>query len=72
MKNIGKEVLFLATKENNPRNGEGTFVRLSDGRIMFAYTEYYGVDWDDDAIAHICACFSSDEGETWSKPRVII
>lgn len=72
MNKVGKEVLFLETKENNPRNGEGTFARLSDGRIMFAYTEYYGVDWADDAIAHICACFSSDEGETWSSPRVLI
>ena len=38
MKKVGKEVLFLATKENNPRNGEGTFIRLRDGRIMFAYS----------------------------------
>ena len=39
---------------------------------MFAYTEYYGVDWADDAIAHICASFSLDEGETWSHPIVIL
>lgn len=72
MNNLGKEVLFLAAKERNPRNGEGTFARLSDGRIIFAYTEYYGDDWGDDAIAHICACFSSDEGESWSNPRLLI
>jgi len=72
MKNIGKEVLFLEANKNIPRNGEGTFARLSDGRIIFAYTEYYGVDWADDAIAHICASFSSDEGETWSHPIVIV
>ena len=64
MKNIGREVLFLPTGEGNPRNGEGTFARLHDGRIMAAYTHYYGDDWHDHAIARICAVYSSDEGET--------
>ena len=72
MKKIGKEVLFLATGEGNPRNGEGTFARLKDGRIMCVYTEYYGKEWADHAIAHICACYSSDEGESWTAPEVII
>ena len=40
MKTIGKEVCFLPTSKNNPRNGEGSFIRLNDGRIMYAYTEY--------------------------------
>ncbi|MBQ9783793.1 MAG: exo-alpha-sialidase [Clostridia bacterium] len=72
MKKIGKEVLFLHTKEGNPRNGEGTFARLKDGRILHLYTEYYGTEWQDDAIAHLCACYSSDEGETWTEPTVLI
>ena len=72
MKKIGHKVLFIDTAENNPRNGESTFVRLPDGRIMFAYTEYYSSCGDDHGIAHICACFSEDEGETWSESRVII
>nr|MBQ4318379.1 exo-alpha-sialidase [Clostridia bacterium] len=72
MKKIGREVLFLGTGEGNPRNGEGTFIRLKNGQIMFAYTEYYGSDWADHAIAHLCACTSGDEGESWSEPRVIV
>ncbi len=72
MKQIGKSVLFLAAKEGNPRNGESTFLRLKDGRIMFAYTEYYGDSWADHATAHLCACTSTDEGETWTAPRVIV
>ena len=72
MKKIGKEVLFLPTGEGNPRNGEGTFVRLRDGRIMAAYTHYYGDDWHDHAIARICAVYSSDEGETWSEPSTLL
>ena len=72
MKKIGKEVLFLATGEGNPRNGEGTFARLKDGRIMAAYTHYYGDDWHDHAIARICAVYSSDEGESWSEPTTLL
>ncbi len=72
MKKIGKEVLFLKTGECNPRNGESTLVRLKDGRIMHAYTEYYGDDWEDHATARISACYSADEGESWSEPCVII
>jgi len=68
MKKIGHEVLFLATGPDNPRNGEGTFARLSDGRILFAYTDFYGDSWDDHATANISGCYSSDEGETWSEP----
>ena len=54
MRHIGRSVLFLAAKPGNPRNGESTCIRLRDGRIMFAYTEYYGDSWEDHAIAHLC------------------
>lgn len=72
MKKIGSEKLFIKTGPGNPRNGEGTFARLPDGRIMFGYTEYYGSLWEDDAIAHLCARWSEDEGETWSDKAVIL
>ena len=72
MKKIGKEVCFLKTGKGNPRNGEGSFIRLRDGRIMFAYTEYYGESWFDHATARISAVFSADEGETWSERSVLM
>ncbi len=72
MKKIGKEVLFLKTGNGNLRNGESSMVRLKDGRIMFVYTAYRGEDWLDHADARISACFSSDEGETWTAPEVIL
>ena len=72
MKKIGHEVLFLGTAENNPRNGESTFVRLDDGRILFAYTEYCSTCGEDHGTARICACTSADEGETWTEPRILI
>lgn len=72
MKKVGHEVAFLKTSESNPRNGEGAFLRLNDGRIMYAYTEYYGDDWEDHATARISAVYSSDEGDSWSAPTVLI
>ena len=72
MKKIGREVLFIATSENNARNGEDTFIRLNDGRIMHAYTKFISNSWDDGATANIVANYSDDNGETWSKEKIII
>lgn len=71
MKKIGREVNFLSTSYNNPRNGEGSFIRLFDGRIMFAFTEFAGDDWEDDCFANITAIYSVDDGETWSDRRIL-
>ena len=70
MKKLGKEVLMLPRKDDNMRNGEGSFLRLKDGRILYAYTKYYGEGYDDSHQAYIAACYSSDEGETWSEPEM--
>lgn len=72
MKRIGKEVAFLHTSAENSRNGEGSFLRLKDGSIMYAYTEYLGNDRADHASARISACFSCDDGESFGAPRVLI
>lgn len=69
---IGKEVLFLHTDDKTPRNGEGTFIRLKNGGILFAYTAFSGNDWHDEASADIAALTSFDEGETWGNPRIIL
>ena len=72
MKKIGKQVLFLETGAENPRNGEGAFIRLKNGDILYAYTAYFGSEWADHAPAHICACISHDEGESWDKPFLLL
>ena len=72
MKKIGHEVLFLQTKEGNPRNGEGTMLYLNDGRIMCVYTQYYGNDWSDHAIARLCVCISCDNGATWGDSLILL
>lgn len=71
MKKIGHETLFLKTDENTSRRGESTFLRLSEDRILLAYTEYRR-DNSDHGEATICACISADEGESWSEPFVLI
>ena len=65
-------VLQLDHKRNNPRNSEGAFIDLADGRIMFAYTRFYGKSWSDIATAAICARFSADGGRTWSKQDSVL
>ena len=69
---IGKEVKFISTHEGNPRNGEGAFLRLKNGDILFAYTEYVGKDYHDACRAHIVGIQSSDEGKSWGEPRVLL
>ena len=71
LKKIGKEVGFIRTCEGNPRNGEGSFIKLTDGRILHAYTEYYGNGWADHCTARISACYSYDDGESWDKPFIL-
>lgn len=71
MKKVGKQVCFLSTSSENRRNGEGSFARLTDGRIFFAYTAFRS-SWADEGDATISAIESADEGLTWSSPRVLI
>ena len=71
MKKIGRQVHFIPTSENNLRNGEGSFIRLNNGSLMLAYTEFYGDDWEDEATARFVSIVSHDEGETWGDKSVL-
>jgi sialidase-1 len=64
--------LRLDHRRGNPRNSEGAFIDLSDGRIMFAYSRYVGSDWSDNAPATIAARFSRDGGSTWTKRDTLL
>ncbi|MBQ7637783.1 MAG: exo-alpha-sialidase [Clostridia bacterium] len=55
----------LAPGENNPRNSEGDFAVLNDGRILFAYSRYHGESGRDDAPCDIAALVSSDGGRSF-------
>ncbi len=69
---VGKIVCEMPPGERNPRNSEGAFLDLADGRILFAYSHYVANSMDDGAPAAIGRCFSSDGGETWSKREIWI
>ncbi len=65
------KVLTLEPGPGNPRNSEGDFIRLTDGRILFAYTHFTG-DASDAGTAHIAGRYSSDEGRTWTAEDVVL
>jgi len=67
----GRIVLELSPTAENPRNSEGSFVELRDGRIAFFYTQYHGGN-DDHSAARIAVIESVDDGLTWSRPRVVL
>ncbi len=61
----GEVVLDIAPSAENPRNSEGDFVTLKDGRILFVYTHFVGGGGDHDA-AKLMSRISEDGGATWS------
>jgi len=65
-------VLKLTTGPDNPRNSEGDFVTLKDGRILYVYSHYTGNSSDDHASAFLAGRFSSDKGKTWTGKDVKI
>jgi len=67
-----KVVLDLKPGPDNPRNSEGAFLPLKDGRIMFAYSRYYGKSSSDHATADIAVRYSYDKGATWTDKDEII
>ncbi len=63
----GKEVvLSLEPGPDNPRNSEGDFIDLKDGRILFVYTRYTGDAGGDHAPAFLAGRYSGDGGKTWT------
>lgn len=64
--------LTLNPGDNNPRNSEGDFIQLKDGRILFVYSHYYGESSSDHATAYLAGRYSSDQGESWTDEDVEI
>lgn len=71
MKQLGTVVHSLGPKKGNPRNSEGAFLQLKDGRLMFAYSRYTGESASDIAPCCIAAIYSGDEGDTWTEEETI-
>lgn len=64
-----EKLLDLAPGAGNPRNSEGSFLKLKDGRIAFVYSRYKGGDSDDHAYAEIAVIFY--DGESFTEPRIL-
>ena len=67
-----QRVVLLPPGPGNPRNSEGAFVELRDGRLMFVYSHYYSGRGGDNDPAYLAARFSSDRGETWTSADDVI
>ncbi len=65
-------VLALNPGENNPRNSEGDFITLKDGKILFIYSHYTGVSTSDHAPAYLAGRISSDGGNSWTQNDKLI
>jgi len=65
-------VLRLLPGNDNPRNSEGDFITLRDGRILFVYSHYTGTSADDHAHAFLAGRYSSDNGKSWTNEDEVI
>ena len=63
-------VLDLPPSPANPRNSEGDFVELKNGRILYVYSHYTKGRGGDDDPAVLASRESSDGGCTWTKESV--
>lgn len=72
-----KVVMELPPTAAHPRNSEGSFVRLKDGTLLFAWSRYYeagvgeNAGWDNGG-ADIACRRSADEGLTWAETDEIL
>lgn len=67
-----EQTLILNPGPNNPRNSEGDFVTLKDGRILYIYSHFTGDHPSDFASSHLTARYSSDGGATWTDTDRIV
>lgn len=63
-------VAQLLPDTNNPRNSEGDFITLKDGRILFVYSHYTGTSGSDHGSSYLAGRYSSDKGKTWTEDIV--
>ncbi len=69
---VPRRTLDLPPGAGNPRNSEGAFLHLTDGRTLFIYSKFYGKDGSDFGNADIVSRESTDNGETWSKQDNVV
>ncbi|MEZ6048283.1 MAG: sialidase family protein [Planctomycetaceae bacterium] len=60
-----ERIELLPPSPGNPRNSEGDFIELKDGRLLFIYTHYTD-GAADHSTAYLASRTSTDGGATWS------
>ncbi len=65
------EAMLAVSTPENKRNSEGDVLLLKDGRLLAAWSDFYGGS-DDAAPARISAVVSQDGGRTWSKRYTLL
>lgn len=65
-------VLQLHPGPDNPRNSEGDFIELKDGRILYIYSRFTGKSSSDFGSSDLAARWSEDGGKTWTGSDQII
>ncbi|MBT5061474.1 MAG: exo-alpha-sialidase, partial [Verrucomicrobia bacterium] len=65
------KAMLLKPGPGNPRNSEGDFIQLRDGRLLFVYSHFTD-GTSDHASAFLASRISSDGGQTWSDKDAII
>lgn len=68
---IGRIIRDLAPTAENGRSSEGAFIELKDGSLLFAYSRY-GCGAADDDEADIYAMLSTDNGDSFSEPYLLL
>ncbi|MBR4206350.1 MAG: exo-alpha-sialidase [Clostridia bacterium] len=63
-------LIDLPAAPGNPRNSEGSFLKLKDDRIAFLYSRYSGTSSDDHAYAEVAVIFY--DGTAWTEPRILL
>lgn len=64
---VFEHVLDLQPGIDNPRNSEGAFLKLKNGRLLFVYSHYTGNSSSDHANAYLASRYSEDGGKSWSN-----
>jgi sialidase-1 len=62
----------INSSKNNPRNSEGDFIELKDGRILFVYSRFIGGSGSDHAPAQLVGRYSADQGISWTIDDQVI
>lgn len=70
--NPSEVVLHIGKEGENPRNSEGSFIELEDGKVLFAYSKFESGSGDH-ASGFIAGRYSADGGNTWTgEDKVIV